>query len=89
MSYKRRTPKNEQSVMGNQVVRFNHRKCIVKIDNDAYLTDGVGDPPRTLLKENAKIFSNKAEAEIAIIEAIKTHPYRLVEYKVEEVTTIE
>lgn len=59
---------------------------IVKINNEAYLTDcEEGDPPRTLLKENAKVFSNQAEAAIAVTRAIMTHPFRMVNYKVEKI----
>jgi len=89
MGYKIRTPKDAQCIMNMQVVKFNHGKCIVRIDNNAYLTDGEGDPPRAVLKENAKVFSNRDDAENAIVEAIKTHPSRCVEYKVEELNIVE
>lgn len=84
MGYKRRTPKDAQRIMQMQVVKFSNIRCIVRIDDNAYLTDGEGDPPRTLLRESATVFINKTEAEKAVSEARKTHPYRNITYKIED-----
>jgi len=84
MGYKTRTPKDAQRIMQMQVVKFSNIRCIVRIDNNAYLTDGEGDPPRTLLRENAKVFINRTEAEKAVSEARKTHPFRDVTYRIED-----
>jgi hypothetical protein len=49
---------------------------IVKIEYGVYLTDGDGDPPRTLQIENAKKFVNRGDAYIALGKAIKNNPHR-------------
>lgn len=47
----------------------------IKSSKACYLCDGVGDPPRTMLKSKAKRYNNIGEAKKAINRALKTHPY--------------
>lgn len=57
---------------------------IVKIQSEkaCYLCDGVGDPPRTMLKCNAKRYNSIGAAERAIIRASKTHPFSQRVYEI-------
>ena len=41
-----------------------------------WLSDGEGDPPRTLVVDNAKRFPNRKAALKALIEARKFRPFR-------------
>lgn len=50
----------------------------------SFLRDGEGDPPRTLVRHRAKIFTTREKAEKAIVMAKLTHPYREREYFVDE-----
>lgn len=62
-----------------------NKKFIVKIGANAYLINGDGDPPRTLLLMNAKRFNSEKSAKRAITAAQKTHPLKELEYKIEEI----
>ena len=48
---------------------------IVKLERGVYLADGEGDPARTLVKENAKLFSSMLEAVRALTAARKYRPF--------------
>lgn len=48
---------------------------IVELENGCWLADGVGDPARTVVKENAKDFSTQDEALKALAEARKFRPF--------------
>lgn len=48
----------------------------IRIGTIAWLSNGYGDPPRTLLEERAKVFENQLAAKKAIKKACKTHPQR-------------
>lgn len=43
-----------------------------------------GDPPRTLLINNAQTFKSKKEAWKRIVNILKTHPLKKMSYKIEE-----
>lgn len=55
----------------------------IQSKNECYLASWEGDPGRTLIKRNAIIFDNNKEAETAISEAKKTHPFQKRVYKIE------
>ena len=46
-------------------------KYRVMLETDVWLTDGEGDPPRTLRKENAAIFTTKEDARKAFLRACR------------------
>jgi len=48
---------------------------IVALEEGVWLSDGVGDPPRTLKKENALIFSSHSLAVLALKKARKYRPF--------------
>ena len=43
----------------------------VQLETGVWLTDGEGDPPRTLIEDNAKEFDSKKEALAALAKARK------------------
>ena len=47
----------------------------VELEPGVWLADGEGDPPRTLMQENAKEFETMGEAIKAIAEARKYRPF--------------
>lgn len=47
-----------------------------------------GDPPRTVILENAQTFCTKKEAENRINEVILKHPFRTLTYKIVEASII-
>ncbi len=49
---------------------------IVKLEDGCWIADGVGDPPRTVVEENAKQFSTMADAHRALREARKYRPFK-------------
>lgn len=49
---------------------------------NCWLADGEGDPPRTLIKDNAKTFFSHVEARKAIERALETHPLTFRSYKI-------
>lgn len=51
---------------------------IVELEKGVWLADGEGDPPRTLVKENAKEF-DMDEALKALAEARKFRPFKKAE----------
>jgi hypothetical protein len=53
-------------------------------NHNCWLTDGEGDPARTLVFSSAKQFISTEEAEKAIVEAKKTSPLKEREYYIEE-----
>lgn len=50
----------------------------------SFLRDGEGDPPRTLVRHRAKIFTTREKAEKAIVRAKLTHPCKERVYFVDE-----
>jgi len=48
----------------------------ILLEEGVWLAEGEGDPPRTLVEENAKEFKNITEACRALIEARKRRPFR-------------
>lgn len=48
----------------------------VQLEKGVWLTDGYGDPPRTLIEENAKDFETQAEALAALTDARKYRPFK-------------
>lgn len=49
---------------------------IVELEEGVWLTNGEGDPPRTLVKENAVGFFNKQDAIKALEEAKTIRPFK-------------
>ena len=49
---------------------------IVQLEEGVYLADGEGDPPRTMIKENAKKFDSVYHALKAISDARKFRSFR-------------
>ena len=41
-------------------------KLVIRLEEGVWLADGEGDPPRTLKKENAKVFNSNADAKNAL-----------------------
>ena len=66
--------------------RLEPGKFIVCINGPrlSFLCSGEGDPPRTLLRNRAKIFPTRERAEMAIDKAKLTHPQKEREYFVDE-----
>lgn len=58
-------------------------KFIVCLDDGCWLADGDGDPPRTLVRENAKRFSTRHKAGLALSAARKYRPFRRAEITAE------
>lgn len=57
---------------------------ILNSNKPCWITDDdVGDPPRTLLLENAQRFDRVLDAEDRILAVRKTHPFRSVSYEIE------
>ena len=52
----------------------------VLLEKGVWLTDGVGDPPRTVVEEKAKEFKDKAAAMKALAEARKYRPFENAEF---------
>ena len=52
----------------------------VLLENGVWLTDGVGDPPRTEVEKNAKDFNDVAAAMKALAEARKYRPFENAEF---------
>lgn len=52
---------------------------IIQLEDGVWLADGEGDPPRTLVKENAKEFADMNEALEALTEARKFRPFEKAE----------
>jgi hypothetical protein len=52
------------------------RGCVVRLEPGVWLTDGDGDPPRTLQPMNAKIYTAR-EARRALAAARRYRPFRL------------
>lgn len=48
---------------------------IIELEEGVWLADGEGDPPRTLVMENAKDFANMKEATEALAKARKSRPF--------------
>ena len=48
---------------------MSHKNLIVELDHGVYLASGVGDPSRTLLKDNAKRFCSYAKATSGLLKA--------------------
>ena len=48
---------------------------IVKLEPGVWLADGDGDPPRTLVRDNAKRFSTYQTAWLALDEARRWRPF--------------
>ncbi len=48
----------------------------VKLENGVWLTDGQGDPPRTLVEGSAKEFATMSEAIAALKEAREFRPFK-------------
>ena len=48
----------------------------VLLEDGVWLSDGEGDPPRTLVEENAKEFVTFEGAFIALAEARKLRPFK-------------
>lgn len=51
-------------------------RFIVEIEEGVWLTDGEGDPPRTLDAQFAKSFESLADAMTAIEEARQLRPFK-------------
>jgi len=47
----------------------------VLLEEGVWLADGEGDPPRTLLEENAKEFIDISQANNALVKARKYRPF--------------
>ncbi len=47
----------------------------VRLEDGVWLTDGFGDPPRTLVEENAKDFLTMEEAVVALGKAREFRPF--------------
>ena len=60
----------------------NQVSLIVVVGYNSYLTEGDGEPQRTELIENAKIFKSYNSAVAAIKKAKKSHPFKELEYKI-------
>jgi hypothetical protein len=48
---------------------------VVELENGVWIAEGEGDPPRTIIPENARRFPNITEACKALIEARKYRPF--------------
>lgn len=48
----------------------------VQLEKGVWLTDGEGDPPRTLVEGNAKEFDSNDEAIRALTKARKYRPFK-------------
>lgn len=51
----------------------------VLLEDGVWLTDGEGDPPRTLVEENAEDFSSMEKALKALENARKSRPFKNAE----------
>ncbi len=51
------------------------KKVIVELAAGVWLTDGEGDPPRTLVAENARVFASSGEAQSALDDARLFRPF--------------
>jgi len=51
-------------------------KYMVELETGVYLTDGEGDPPRTLIRDNAALYGDKGTALAALDRARKVAPFR-------------
>lgn len=48
---------------------------IVELEPNVWLSDGEGDPPRTLVFENSKKFKTRQQAGIELIHAKRYRPF--------------
>ncbi len=48
----------------------------VQLEPGVWLTDGDGDPPRTLIEDNAKDFDSEKEALVALTKAREYSPFK-------------
>lgn len=55
------------------------RQYVVKLDDGVWLSDGEGDPARTLVFENAKRFRTNRQGVIALQKARQFRPFRRAE----------
>jgi len=51
-------------------------KKVVELEPGVYLSSGLGDPPRTLVLENARLFDTTDEANRSLTAARRYRPFR-------------
>ena len=64
--------------------KINRYLFIVELEKGVWIAPWDGDPGRTIVKKNAKIFSNKIEADYALICARVYRPFinaRILKYE--------
>jgi len=49
---------------------------LIELEESVWVADWDGDPPRTILKYNAKPYKTKKGAKIALMRILKRFPYR-------------
>lgn len=49
---------------------------VVELEEGVWLSDCLGDPGRTLVLENAKVFQGESAAELALVHARRYRPFR-------------
>ncbi len=52
----------------------------IQLEDGVWLTDGQGDPPRTLVEDNAKDFLTMEEAVVALGKAREFRPFLDAEF---------
>ena len=55
------------------------RQYVVCLDDGCWLAEGDGDPPRTMVRENARRFATFRKAVLALQDARKYRPFRRAE----------
>ena len=55
----------------------------LKSDEPCWLAEKLGDPGRTLIRENAQRFATKQQAEQAALDAENSYPFRRRVYSIE------
>lgn len=62
---------------------------VIQITNSSkpcWIAEWEGDPPRTIVLENAQTFKSKKEAQERIEECKETHPFSVMVYEVKKVS---
>ena len=66
----------KSSSLPKPVKRSEGMKYIIELTSNSWVADWEGDPGRTIVMQNAKIFDCKEEAKMFLLNILKDNPHR-------------